>query len=227
VRARRVEHDAAELLLPPDGPAPVASFESGWCGALYLLNVTLKLELPERLWQIGVDEGAVLAAMLARVIGTRADPAANVVASSFPAEPAPQPALPEWARAELVDGALGAAVRLRAVSDADAFAGRVAALEAELADGAGFDLAAWGAALHLAVAEALLGATLDREALAARFARPGRIEVDDEEIRVVQPLGAIDIDTRRAALDADPGWLAWRKRKLVFRFADHGDAESA
>jgi hypothetical protein len=228
-RARRVEHDAGELLLRPDAPPPVVSLETGWCGVLYLLNVTLKLELPERLWQIGVDEGAVLAAMFGRVIGTRADPAANVVASSFPAAPAAPPALPEWARAELVDGAFGAAMRLRvaAVSGADAFRRRVAALEAQLASGADFDVAAWGAALHLAVAETLLGAPLDRDALAARFARPGRIEVDDAEIRVVQPLDAIDIDVRRAALDADPGWLAWRGRTLVFRFAESGDAEGA
>jgi len=35
---------------------------------------------------------------------------------------------------------------------------------------------------------------------------------------VIQPVEAIDIDQRRAGLDADPGWLPWLGKTLSFRF---------
>ncbi len=52
------------------------------------------------------------------------------------------------------------------------------------------------------------------------FAGHGTIAVDADTIRVVQPMDAINIALRRAGLDANPGWLPWLGKRLVFVFVD-------
>lgn len=205
---------------------PLATWRSRWCGLLYLVNIAQRVELPERLWQVGVNEGDALAAMLARLAGggeaALAEPALRLLARAFPEAPAPLPPLPNWARDELMSGMAEAVARWPALRERGAeLRARVAELQAWYGDGAVFDLAAWGAAWHQAVAEALLDERLAPAELAARFAGSGLIECEGDQLRVVQPLQAIDIDLRRAGLDADPGWLAWLGKRLVFVFDGH------
>ena len=97
-------------------------------------------------------------------------------------------------------------------------------LTAWFGDGDGsWDLAAWGAALHLVVAEHALGRSIAPGEVARQFAGLGRIVVDSAVICVVQPMAAIDIDLRRAGLDANSGWLPWLQKRLEFRFVDPED----
>ena len=215
---------------PEDAPddvtdaEPLATWRSRWCGLLYLVNIAQRVELPERLWQVGINEGDALAAMLARLAGhgdALAEPALRLLSRAFPEAPAPLPPLPDWARDELVSGMARAVVRWPALRGRGVeLQARVAELQAWYGDGAAFDLAAWGAAWHQAVAEALLDERLAPAELAARFAGSGAIECEGELLRVVQPMQAIDIDLRRTGLDADPGWLAWLGKRLVFVFDD-------
>lgn len=211
-----------EAALPEGADAePLAVWRSRWCGLLYLVNIAQRVELPERLWQVGVNEGDALAAMLARLAGddALAEPALRLLARAFPEAPAPVPPLPDWARDELVGGMAEAVVRWPALRErGPELRSRVAELQAWYGDGVAFDLAAWGAAWHQAVAETLLDERLAPAELAARLAGSGSIECEGEQLRVVQPLQAIDIDLRRAGLDADPGWLAWLGKRLVFVF---------
>ena len=212
--------DAPEAL--EDEPGEVASWSSEWCALLYLVNVSQRLELPERLWQIGVDEGAVLASIFARLADSDEDPAPRLLSAAFPEAPPPISLVPDWARDEVRTGALDAAARLLG-APVEPLRARIADLEAFYSAGPEFDIAAWGAACHLAVAEAMLGRTLAPGAIAELFARPGRIEADDNAFRVIQPLAAIDLDMRRAGLDLDPGLLPWLDRRLLFLF--EGDEE--
>lgn len=217
--------EGAEAAPEPDVAAdePLASpalavFESDWCGLLYLLNISLRLELPERLWQVGADEGAMLAAVFARLAREDGDLASGVLSPRFPEPAGPAPGLANWAREELVEGVRASATKLTAATaSAEALHARIAAFEGWYG---GSDVAGWLAACHLAVFEAMTGEPVAPGALAERLGVRGRIEVAPGEIRVVMPVEAIDLEVRRAGLDADPGWLAWLGRRMVFVFDD-------
>ncbi len=221
-------HDAGEAAAPTPRPPPreaaiageaaeeiAEAWRTGWGPLLFLVNIALRLELPERLWRVGVDEGAALAAAFARLAGDAEDCAPRLLHAGFPAPPPPLPPLPQWARDELAEGVAEAAPRL--IGAGGDVAARIALFEAQLSPG-GFDLAGWCAAVLLAFAEALLGEPLAPGTIAARFAFPGRIERDGDVIRILLPMAAVDIDMRRAGLDADPGLLPWLGRRLVFAF---------
>lgn len=189
-----------------------------WGPLLYLLNISLKLELPERLWRVGIDEGLALSAMLARLSGTADDPASGVLRADFPNPPAALPNLPEWARRELVEQTHADAER-RAL--APGLIARIDQLRGWYAADTSWALPDWGAALHLAVVEDLLETRIGPAGLAERFGQRGRIAVTEEEIRLELPMSAVDMDLRRAGLDADPGWLPWLDKRLVFHFEAH------
>jgi hypothetical protein len=191
---------------PEDG----AVLGTQWCGLLYLVNLSLRLGLPERLWQIGVGEGAALAAMLGR-LGDPDDPAAQVLAPGFPRPPDPVPAVADWAWTELSAGLLPRPVWGMAED-------RVPAFDVALRGEEPLSLASWGAGVHLAACEHLLGRTLSLKAARGRLRRSGQIVLTEQTVTVIQPVEAIDIDLRRAGLDADPGWLPWLGKTLSFRF---------
>jgi hypothetical protein len=202
----------------PHAPAAVAA---DWCGLLYLVNIAQRLDFPERLWQAGVDEGAALAGML-HVLGGD-DPATRILSPVFPGPPPQLAPLADWAHEELTEGLTAAAAALLSRSlDRRELEARIAAIAAWFGGDAfaakGF--ATWAAACHLAVFETMTGEALAPGALVERFGRSGLIEVDGDTIRIVQPLDAIDTDVRRAGLDADPGWLAWLGKSLIFVFED-------
>jgi hypothetical protein len=174
------------------------------------VNLSLRLGLPERLWQIGVGEGAALAAMLGR-LGDPDDPAAQVLAPGFPRPPDPVPAVADWAWTELSAGLLPRPVWGMAED-------RVPAFDVALRGEEPLSLASWGAGVHLAACEHLLGRTLSLKAARGRLRRSGQIVLTEQTVTVIQPVEAIDIDLRRAGLDADPGWLPWLGKTLSFRF---------
>jgi hypothetical protein len=187
-----------------------AILDSQWCGLLYLVNLSLRLGLPERLWQIGVEEGAALAAMLGR-LGDPDDPAARVLVPGFPRPPDPVPIPADWAWHELSAGLLPRPAWGMAED-------RVPAFDAALRGEGPLSLASWGAGVHLAACEHLLGRALSQETSRALWRHPGQIVLTDEAVTVIQPVDAIDIDLRRAGLDADPGWLPWLGKTLGFQF---------
>ncbi|ATY30904.1 hypothetical protein [Sphingomonas psychrotolerans] len=219
---QHVDASPAPIDAPPD-PEPADEQEAidiaipaDWCGLLYLVNISQKLDFAERLWQVGIDEGVALSAMLRVLAGGGEDPVTRVLSLTFPDAPPPLAAPPEWARDELIDGLTAAAASLVARTlDRPGLEARIAAIAAWFAaDG----FAGWAAACHLAVFEAMTGDPVVPGALADHFRRQGLIEVEDEVIRIVQPLEAIDLGVRLAGLDADPGWLAWLGKSLVFDF---------
>lgn len=211
--------DQPEIALEPDG---CACFPSDWCGLGYLVSVAVKTELPEALWQIGLDEGAVLAHAFARIAGASTDPATRLPSRRFPEPPPRIGRVQDWAREELVAGALARAEPL--AGDQAMLCARIESLVAEFTPGGAFAVDAWLAAYLLAAFEAMTGIGLVGGALDRTFARPGRVEIEDETVRIVQPLEAIDIDIRRAGLDADPGWLPWLEKRMVFVFeAEEGE----
>jgi len=208
-------------------------FRTDWAPLLYLLNVALQLDLPERLWQVGLAEGAELAAAFARLGPDVGDPACLVLSRSFPAGPLPSQEVEAWAEQELVNDSLVAATRFLIERSGNENVGsrlraRIDRLlpTFSLNSDRGFDVAAWCAALLIGTTEELLGEELSEDARVARFSRPGLIELADDVIRVVMTLEHLDIDCRRAGLDANPGWLTWLERALVFEFVETGDVES-
>jgi hypothetical protein len=50
--------------------------------------------------------------------------------------------------------------------------------------------------------------------VARRLARLARVRVTSDRMDVFLKAAAIDLDLRRAALDADPGWLPWQRRSV-------------
>ncbi|MBJ3764452.1 hypothetical protein ILP92_17080 [Maribius pontilimi] len=227
--AAPVPADAAGAPSPlgPGAPRPAPAAASSepealateWGGLPYLLNITLRLELPERLWRIGLDEGTVIAAMLARIAGTAEDPAWDLLRPDYPAPARPPPPLADWARAELVSETEAEA---EARATGDGLGARIADLAAWYAEGPSWELPAWGAALHLAVLEDLLGAHAGPQALAERLRLRGKILDGDETVRILLPLDSIDPELRRLGLDADPGYLPWLGKRLVFDFVEAG-----
>ena len=197
----------------PDNRVAIAA---DWCALLYLVNIFQRLELPERLWQAGVDEGAALSAILQLLGGD--DPAARILSPQFPDAPPMLAPIADWAHDELTTGLTIAAAALVAPTlTRPALEARVAAIAAGLA---AHGFAGWAAALTLAVFETITDETIAPGALAAHFQRTGTIEIDGDAIRIVQPMGAIDTGIRRAGLDADPGWLPWLGKTLAFVFDD-------
>lgn len=205
----------------PDPWSP-ASFPSGWCGLAYLLPIALRAELPEALWQAGLDEGAVFCRALALIAGGGDDPSTRILSRRFPEAPPTFSRVADWAREEVTTIALDRAVALG--EDRAFLAERIALFHACLSADDGGDLAAWLAAYLLAIFESSTGHVVEPGAFDRYFARPGRIEIDTDVIRVVQPLETIDIDIRRSGLDRDPGWLAWVGKRLVFVFESEEDA---
>jgi hypothetical protein len=51
-----------------------------------------------------------------------------------------------------------------------------------------------------------------------RLAQSGRVRVTSDRMEVILRAAAVDLDLRRAALDADPGWLPWLLRSVRFVF---------
>lgn len=203
------------------------TFASSWCGLAYLLRIALLCELPERLWQIGVDEGAVLARALGKVAG-EPDPVWLMLSAHFPDPPKAIGHVPGWALDELREGALAAGLRLLSndQSDGTARAEIEAAISAWLArfDAPAEDaLCTWIAAFLLAMFGAMTGADFAGGAADTHLARTGHVLVGNGEVIIVQPLAQIDIDVRRAGLDTDPGWLAWRD--VTLRLAFVGDED--
>lgn len=203
---------------PSQPPTEPLRFASNWCGLVYLLRIALLCELPERLWQIGVDEGAALAQALG-LVADEPDPVWLILSERFPDPPKPLSHVPAWALDELRDGALAAGVALlgdeTALTELDAaIAAWLARLDAPNEDA----LCAWIAAFLLAMFGLLSEINFAGGAVTSQFARPGHMLVDGDEISVVQPLAQIDIVVRRAGLDADPGWLAWRQVTLRLAF---------
>lgn len=214
--------DAATPDLVADGPGEARAeidegschdLESRWCPLLGLLNLSFRLELPERLWKVGLDEGDALAAIFARLIGGDDDPAARVLSARFPEPARPLGRLAAWARRDLTEGCREAAAELAGLD----LGSRAAAIAAWYGDG-DRDLGAWGAGLHLALAEVCLGREIAPGAMAGLFGGVGRIVVDAGTIRVIQPMEAVDIEKRLAGLDLNPGWLAWLRKRLDFVF---------
>lgn len=198
----------------PSGAISVPQYSTRFGLLPCLITVAMRLDLPKRLWRIGVPEGAVLSSVAGVIIGDPSDPIAAILAPEFPGPAPPVPPLPDWARAEITDAISGAAAELtgHAVTGATIEMRRMS-----LAKEVEWRLSEWGAATLLSVAEAMLEGDSGGD-LAPRLRAPGVIEIQPETIAVRLPLEAVDLDLRRAGLDHDPGWLGWLERRMTLQF---------
>ena len=193
---------------------------SNLCGLLYLVNTALQQGLPELFWRVGLSEGDALCAMFKVIVGESDDPATDCLSPRYPGMPKPLPQLQDWAQQELNEG-FSNTLR-RAAPDVD-LADRATAIEVSLRHGSESDIASRGAGFLLAMAEHALGKPLNKDDWRGLFELQGRIVILDEAMTVYQTVDAIDLDVRRAGLDANPGWLPWLGKELNFVFADSED----
>ena len=214
-RTTEVEREERENLHPQHPMTSIGAFplvvQSNWCGLLYLVNIAQRISMPEIFWRVGVSEGDALREALMAISG-EADTATDCLSPSFPNTPEPIPPQPDWARQELN-------TELEARMSAETTR-RAAAIVSSLQTEPGWELASSGASALLALAEEALGQTLDQDDWNRIFGLPGRIVVDEAEITVFQEIDAIDLEVRRAGLDANPGWLPWLDKTLTFVFLE-------
>lgn len=197
--------------LPPD---PIAEWPTSWGGLVYLVTLAVRLGMPEALWRIGVPEGAALAAMLAEISGSGNDPLLALMVPLQPDAPALPGVIPDWAKAEFCKTMAQAARDLTGRDPGDRI--RIGRDPIER-DGV-WNLSEWGASLLFAALEDLIGRPLAAGVPPAFLAIEGRVESGPDLICVRLPLAAIDLDVRRAGLDANPGLLPWLDKRLVIAF---------
>lgn len=228
------------VAVPQASPRPSPGCATAWAGLFYLAARILELELGSHLWEAGVHEGPIIAALARHLAGVEVgdDPAPRVLGFGFsPVELSLEP-IADWATVEIIDKlerSLAASLaRRRLVAEPSPL--RQAA---EHLDGgerqwlstlapdhrtAGV-LAAAGAALRTRMAAALEQPD-DLAAVRPHLRVPGRIELaPGGAIEVHLAMGNVDLALRRAGLDFDPGWLPWLDAKLGFVF-DPGRDES-
>jgi hypothetical protein len=220
-----------------DDPVAVdtaGSFATAVGGVVGLVALALELELPEILWCAGVPEGSAVARALACLVDAadRDDPLLAVLAGAleppYAPPPPPSPPLAAWAvdeiAAKVVD-ALGRALARRGdVRTPDTLEPAVAAIDL----GAGAATAAMHEQQLARVLAAAACARLDTAwALApvrALAARRGRVVIDADAVVVELPLAAVDVDVRRAGLDANPGRVPWLGRAVrILYIASDGE----
>lgn len=206
---------------------PGVTLDTDAAGLFYLVGRVLEIELAERLWAAGIAEGPVLAAVGNAVLGTSDAPAAHWFGGGFD-RPLVLANIAGWAMTEVnevVQHALG-----RRLVD---FGVRVspAELDASLeqlardvpapahADGITRRLVARSVAALATIACARLGERASLARLRDVCLRPGRLVLTPDELYVVLPHHAIDVEIRRAGLDHDPGDAPWLQRRVRIEFA--------
>ena len=63
------------------------------------------------------------------------------------------------------------------------------------------------------------------ELVSRYLAIPGRVVLEPAAMTVVLPMAATDLAVRRAALDRDPGWVAWLGQTVRIEFAPEGGGD--
>lgn len=215
VRDASVEEPVVAAAMPEPARATATQIAGIW----YFARLVLQLDLAEQLWMAGVMEGDFLAHVVRLVVGPTwfDDPGWRWFGGAFDHEPRLEP-LPAWASDEL-DAARSASLQ-RLVPDAPA----LDALAVELRGDPGADpraerAVAFTAATLCVAFAARLGVPPELDGIRRSLVIAGRIELDDD-IRVVMPMSAIDVDLRRAGLDIDPGHVPWLGRKVSLVFAE-------
>lgn len=56
--------------------------------------------------------------------------------------------------------------------------------------------------------------------VARHLSLPGKVHLIDEAMAIRIPIKYLGLDTRRAGLDADPGWVPWLRRHVIFVYED-------
>ncbi len=192
-------------------------------GLAYLLNLALRIELPEILWCCGIDERRFLCDVFRAVAGPDSghDPLMQTLFGAQYARTTndQSQAVPEWARVEVAQ-----MTRARLNREGEA------ADEPKL-DSPRDETASWQALVDT-VAHLLTGAFLravhapDDAEIGAYLRLEGDVVTDaDETITIRLPMHSIDINVRRVALDANPGYLPWAGVTLRIDFADDSESQ--
>jgi len=176
---------------------------TNYAGVWYLARLVQETGLAEALWAVGVAEGDVLARIALAILGddARDDAAWRWFGGAIDREPEPFE-LPPWALDEVTATLASSLTRLSAPHLVES----------------GRDVVqiATSALCHLFCARA--GHPTSIERVRTHLAIRGRMIASDDEVHVIMPIDAIDIDLRRAALDLDPGYLPWLERTVKLEF---------
>jgi hypothetical protein len=198
-------------------------------GLFYLLGRVLELEIARHLYFAGVLEGLFLAHAVRALLPDDSDVGPAIFGGEPPGPLRPLASVPDWACDEIWSNALGSTLAF--LRGRDLACPLLEELEEELdalaaplrerisaPDERTGELVARVAALLVRVFFARLGEPASLEALAPRIEVRGTVKDRGDELAVVLPMHAVDLELRHAGLDFDPGWVPWLKRKVVLVF---------
>jgi hypothetical protein len=77
-----------------------------------------------------------------------------------------------------------------------------------------------GALAYLFAARVGFERGTSEELVSRYFARPALVVTAPDAIEVRLPMEQIDLDVRRAGLDASPGWIPWLQRRMTLTFVE-------
>lgn len=213
--AAATNSDGGLNLAAPEGVA------TRYAGLVYLLNLMLRIELPEILWCCGIDEGSFVNDVLRRC--TRADPPDVLINVLSGAEiglgehESSEP--PQWAQSEVVHKTHARLAHLaRGPHFTSDLQSKVETLSAN-PNGQWSDAIAIVAEMLEAAFLDLVGAAPD-DGLDAYVAIDGALVHSGEAVSIRMPMAAIDIRVRRAGLDLNPGLLVWSKTVVTIAFSE-------
>lgn len=209
----------------------LAYYKTAYGGLFYVLNLLLRIELPEILWCAAIDEKSFLFDLMAAMTGEegKQDPVLHIVSGiHFDKKNYKPSKIPSWAWEEVlrkvyrnIDDCLTKNSQTKfhlCYSDTD--------IEKIINTQKSENKDAWISLVdicHGLVSTAFL-CVLSPDDSGHTFLNhiktQGVIKESDEEVSVEFTMEAIDIDIRRAALDINPGYLAWLCRHLDIYFIE-------
>ncbi len=217
--------------ITPNELSGFAYYKTAYGGLFYVLNLILRIELPEILWCAAIDEKSFLFDLLSAMTGEggKQDPALHIISGiHFDKNNYKASKIPTWAWEEVVrkvyknscdkldknaqlkfyvhysDAGIETIINTEKIETKDSWISLV-------------DIC------HRLLSTAFL-CTLSPDDPDDTFLNyiktQGVIKESDDEVSVELPMESINIEVRRAALDANPGYLAWQQRRLILNFIE-------
>ena len=209
----------------------IAYYETAYGGLFYVLNLLLRIELPEILWCAAIDEKSFLFDLAVKLIDDDGKEDAAVYAMSgvdFDKKDYAPSVIPIWAWEEVVRKVYrNIGDRLPESSQAK-FHSRYpdANIEKIINTQKSETKDTWISLVdicHSLISAAFLCALSPDDSdhtFINHIKAQGVIKESVDEVSVELPMESIDIDVRRAALDVNPGYLQWQRRHHIIIFTE-------